>query len=639
MFPIVLSSYVKPHWPLLRYRRARFHTTDELKWLLSIVESPLKPGLHQSSSFVCLDLFFFYSLCEKKNWYHSQLVLAMPQGYRAKDHVTLKSYSKSSQHQAVFDWVNANLASRISEVRSLKELREHWFHFRKKRGSEKIRVLLFSKMNIPPMFYSVLSVKFTGRVKFGIVDINSREGKEMASHLNLSEIPTYMVLTPEKNQTFGQGNGEYLNYQSMGLLLKMLHPEVNDIFLLSLIVINMACWLEFFIARGNLFKRLGRVLWAIVKWNFLLILLWLPVLGLFQLPYMDAIFDHLLTTLRVVGMTDFAGYVRSDWLWYSSVGWVFFTATFLLFSCGAAYLHYVYQGPEPLPSVETPSGFWNFQWESYLSNLFQPVANLARPTNTHAYSMELGMELLIERLAVPNLWLRPIISNQYIHELPVWKYQGPCADSDIGSDSECLSMRAESDCEESAASGSEMAAVGSQPREFGPKPFMFICEKCRMLQNNNANAKSEQELEEERMASESACAKYLMDGDYKCMCGQQGSGHGGHQETAANRSPQKDRSKSARAKMAAEHHQQQQQEAAQSTDPNHQMPPGIIAMMECSICLESYKYEAVLCGLPCGHAFHQQCIMGWLNRDNHHCPICRWPAYKAKPCNAHQHAD
>lgn len=590
-------------------------------------------------------MLFHCSLCERKKWYRSQLILALPQGYRAKDEVALKSYAQSSQHQAVFDWVNRNLASRISQAHSLTELSERWFRFKKKSGSEKIRVLLFSRMTIPPMFYSVLSVKFTGRVKFGIVDVNTRKGRLISTYLNLTDdVPAYMVLTPETNKTFGKGDGEYLNYQSMGLFLRTLHPEVNDIFLLSLIVINMACWLEFFVARGNLFKRLGRVLWDIVKWNFLLILLWLPVLGLFQLPYMDALFDHLLTALRVVGMTNFAGCVRSDWLWYSSVGWMFLVATFLAFSCSVALVHHLYQGPEQLPSPETASGFWSLQWESYFSNLFQPMASLARPTNPHTYSMELGMELLIERLAVPNLWLRPIISNQYIHELPVWKHQGPCMDSDIGSDSECLSLRAESDCEESAASCSEIPAGSggaNGQREFGPKPLMFICEKCRVLQNNNAGggagAKSAQELEEERAESESACAKYLMDGDYKCLCGHQDPGH---------RSPHRDQSRtssrtksSAAAAAGSGHGPDDAAAAAQGSDPHHQMPPGIIATVDCSICLESYKHEAVLCGLPCGHAFHQHCIMGWLNRDNHHCPICRWPAYKAKPCNAHLHSE
>ena len=34
------------------------------------------------------------------------------------------------------------------------------------------------------------------------------------------------------------------------------------------------------------------------------------------------------------------------------------------------------------------------------------------------------MEMLIERLAVPNFWLRPMISSDYVQHLPVWNYAG-----------------------------------------------------------------------------------------------------------------------------------------------------------------------------------------------------------------------
>ena len=81
---------------------------------------------------------------------------------------------------------------------------------------------------------------------------------------------------------------------------------------------------------------------------------------------------------------------------------------------------------------------WSAQWESYLTTIFQPSGTSRRSQSPHGRGpAEVGMELLIERLAVPNLWLQPIISSQYIHNLPVWKHRGPCrVDSDVGSDPE-----------------------------------------------------------------------------------------------------------------------------------------------------------------------------------------------------------
>lgn len=58
---------------------------------------------------------------------------------------------------------------------------------------------------------------------------------------------------------------------------------------------------------------------------------------------------------------------------------------------------------------------------------------------------------------------------------------------------------------------------------------------------------------------------------------------------------------------------------------------------ECAICLETYESGMILCGLPCRHSFHKNCIVTWLERDNHHCPICRWPAYKYKQISITPH--
>jgi len=327
------------------------------------------------------------------------------------------------------------------------------------------------------MFFSVLSVKFTGRVKFGAMRLNnpnphkpSSSPDHSSTHKSSSSgdeasprIPTYKVITPEHVRTFGTHAGEYLSYQSMALLLRTLHPEVNDIFLLSLVIVNLACSLELFITRGGPLKRVGRALWSTVKWNFLLILLWLPVLGLFQLPYIDVAFEHILTVLRVVGMTSFASCVRADWLWWYStvIGWLFLVVTFVLYAVVVGWLHHIYAGPvDPVPDGSEYGGLgrlWGTQWESYLSTIFQQPSHHGwlQGRQARSGSAEVGMELLIERLAVPNLWLQPVVSSQYIHNLPVWRHRGPCrVDSDVGSDRETpLTPTTVQDHDDSVATG------------------------------------------------------------------------------------------------------------------------------------------------------------------------------------------
>lgn len=592
-------------------------------------------------------------LCDRKNWYTSRLVLSLPLGNKAKDSVVLRSYTGSTRVQAAFDWVNFNLASRIRQIYDLDELKNEWYSWEDSRESTKVRVVLLSTMKIPPMFYSVMSVKFSGRVRFGTVNVKTKEGKNILNRLRLKKIPSYLILTPEGNATYGHRRGEYLNYNSMCVLLKSLHPEVNDIFLLSLIVVNMTCWFDLFLVCGVLLKRIGHLLWSIFKWNCFLILLWLPVLALFQLPYMGLVLDWMLKVLRLISSTQLASLVRADWLSYSSLHCCLLFTTFLAFAAATGVLRRIYKGPEDDDQQTIPAHnnnnleWWNFNWDGYVNYLFRPMATLTRPMTPQDMDLEVGMELLIERLAVPNFWLTPIISSDYMKELPVWKYSGPSVDSDVCSDGEG-SSRFDSDGED-PGSGTESPKL----------PYMFTCEKCRALQRekdlkekqNREYDCDDEDEDDEHMDSESACAKYLMDGDYKCLCKM--NSKSSHSSRHNSRSPAKQRARSQSPdSYGSDAESERSSSRTKPRTPKKQsvfqgrlesemncMPPGILPTTECVICLESYKFGVLLCGLPCCHSFHHTCIMGWLSRDNHCCPVCRWPTYKAKPCSMHLHAE
>ena len=557
-------------------------------------------------------------------------MLAVPRGNKAKDSVVLHSYSGSPRVPAVFDWVNKNLASRIQEIDTFEELVSKWFRFKDDdvETPTKLRVVLFTQMSIPAMFFSVVSVKFTGRATFGMVNTKRGAGRGIAKKLNIGRAPRYHVITPERNYTFGSHGGEYLNSDSMALFLRSVYPEVNDMFLLSLIVINAACVFDLCIVHGSVLRRMGTFLWDVGKWNCLLIVLWLPVLAVFQLPYMHLLLNCMLKLLRVVSLTSAASYVRTDWLWYSAVSCRLLVGTFLAFLVVVALLHWLYGAPDSDDATTQmgTSQWWNLQLDSVTSYLFRPVSSLTPGVMYPPLDLEVGMDLLIERMAVPNFWLRPMISMDYVKDLPVWGYTGPSIDSDPDSDAD----KAESDGECSASGGATW-----QGKETATKPMMFVCEKCRALQNSiESRGKSDEELETERRESESACAKFLMDSDYKCMCQREDCSDtdNGHSDI---RSPKKDHSKDNR----SDHEDQSLNDRDERPMAEYVAPPGMLANTECAICLENYRFGVMLCGLPCGHTFHEPCIMGWITRDNHCCPVCRWPAYRAKPCLLHQHLE
>ncbi|GIY08533.1 e3 ubiquitin-protein ligase RNF103 [Caerostris extrusa] len=52
-------------------------------------------------------------LCNRKNWTSSRLILALPQGNKAKEDVILHSYQLPSTSMTVLQWVRKHLSSRI----------------------------------------------------------------------------------------------------------------------------------------------------------------------------------------------------------------------------------------------------------------------------------------------------------------------------------------------------------------------------------------------------------------------------------------------------------------------------------------------------------------------------------------------
>ena len=46
---------------------------------------------------------------------------------------------------------------------------------------------------------------------------------------------------------------------------------------------------------------------------------------------------------------------------------------------------------------------------------------------------------------------------------------------------------------------------------------------------------------------------------------------------------------------------------------------------DCTICIESFKQDDIVCKLSCEHLFHKECISKWLKKSNS-CPNCRLAA-------------
>ncbi|XP_035226789.1 E3 ubiquitin-protein ligase RNF103-like isoform X2 [Stegodyphus dumicola] len=535
-------------------------------------------------------------LCSRKGWISPRLILALPKGYKAKEDVIFHNYLQHTTATSVLQWVRKHLASRVKEITSEKEI-ENWMKYSDATKNSEIRLIFFSILKSCPMFLSSLAIKFNGRVKFGTVDTSkvSSYKKFTASH----NLPVYLVITPEKTYVYGSRHGECYNFKSMELFLRTFVPEVNDVFLWSLLLINALASFELFFMYSQVWKHFLLYVVCIVKYNCLLFLFWLTILALYQFPFTLTCTHVLLKFLRIVSGSYIATVLRSDYKNFYS--YTFLLVTFVMFASIAGFLLRKFNW-----IAEDNSAFFSNWWfvprEGFpMTYFFRPMATLTRPLTSQDMDLEVGMELLIERLAVPNLWLQPVISMDYIKDLPVWKYQGWCEADDAYEDNKGEILCSSDD--ESA----NLITFKPVDQTLVPKSQTSSCD----------NLYSELNYAAMRTNAVASQEKYnQMNGENMAHLQRSNSSLLSSSSLYAPKITEKSCSKLSDADRA---------------------PKGMLEFRECSICLESYRYGEILCGLPCGHNFHMNCIMSWLSRDNHCCPICRWPSYKAKNRMPHSH--
>lgn len=538
-------------------------------------------------------MFFPPRLCNRKGWNSSRLILALPQGNKAKEDVVLHNYLQPSTSVSVLQWVRNHLASRVNKINSTEELKK-WMQYSDDNQNVKIRILFFTLLKSCPMFLSSLAIKFNGRVKFAAVDVAKVNLKKSGNNI---PFPAYVVVSPEKTFTYGSRKGECFNFKSMELFLRTFVPEMNDVFLWSLLLVNALASFELFFMYSQVWKHFLLYVICIVKYNSMLFLLWLLILALNQFPFMLTCTNALLKCLRMVSGSYIATIVRSDYKSFYS--YTFLLASFVVFASLAGYILKKLKWVQE-DNTFLSSNWWFVPWDGLIATyFFRPMATFARPVTSQDLDLEVGMELLIERLAVPNLWLQPVISMDYIKDLPIWKYQGWCEADDAyeGSKSDTL-----------CSSDDESANI------------TLIKQVVKNIVPNNPNS-----------------VDNLCSGDNSVSVYNNASSHEKYEtNTHKNENIPLNSNFSSLSSATLDSAKITQKRTSEIPD-SERAPKGMLEMRECSICLESYRYGEYLCGLPCSHNFHMNCIMLWLTRDNHCCPICRWPSYKNKNVVHHLH--
>ncbi|XP_026185956.1 E3 ubiquitin-protein ligase RNF103 [Mastacembelus armatus] len=532
-----------------------------------------------------------YRSCVRRGWQHSTLIMSVPQTSASKGKVMLKEYNGHHiETEQIFRWMTSHVAHRIKMLHQSQQLVEEW----RTDPAHPIKMFLFARLSQPPTFFSSLSVKFTGRIKFIFVDVRHWDNHSSLSEIGVTQSPAYILKMPEGIYRYGNSTGEFLSLTAMDTFLRSVQPEVNDLFVLSLVVINLLAWMDLFITQGATVKRFVVLIRTLGTYNSILLVSWLPVLAILQLPYVDTLYGYSLKLLRYADTTTLASLVRADWTFYSSHP-ALFLSTYLAHGLLVDYFekkrrYGIRNQEDSTTNLEWLSSLWDW----YTSYLLHPIASLQQAPSDQS-DWEDDPNFLFERLAFPDLWLRPLANMDYIKALPTWRFRAVGQHSREGN---CGLLHEET---ESSHSETESIKHRDSP-SAGP-----------------SNSKRHKRSLCSRSSKTQLCVCSNMDPKSSCHCvsaSSLGCHHG-------NRLSSPDQA-------LEDSYLTPEADSNLHCSDWSMWPCDVLQCSECVVCLENFVSEELLMGLPCGHAFHQQCIVMWLAAGRHCCPVCRWPSYKKK---------
>ncbi|XP_053734850.1 E3 ubiquitin-protein ligase RNF103 [Synchiropus splendidus] len=505
-----------------------------------------------------------YRPCIRRGWQRSTLIMSVPQTSASKGKVVLKEYTgRRIETDHIFRWMTSHMAHRVKTLSSTEKLLEEW----NSDSTCTVKMFMFAHLPQPPAFFSSLSVKFTGRIEFIFVDVRQWDNHSSLSEIGVTQTPAYILKMPEGIYRYGNSTGEFLSLAAMDSFLRSVQPEVNDLFVLSLVLINLLAWMDLFITQGATVKRFVVLIRTLGTYNSILLVSWLPVLALIQLPYLDTLYGFSLKLLRYADTTTLASLVRADWTFYSSHP-ALFLSTYLAHGLLVDYFEKKRRCGNRIQEDSTTNLEWLASlWDWYTSYLLHPIASLQQVPSDFS-DWDDDPNVFFERLAYPDLWLRPLVTMDYMKSLPTWRFRVVCVEGcSARTDDETDGSHSDTDCEERA----EVTAC-----RLGPGGECTLNRKvCSCLDSQ----------------SSSGCCK----------------------------------------EWSASADQVEKKEASHHPHCDCSAWPGdMLPCSECVVCLENFVSRDVLMGLPCGHVFHQRCIVVWLSAGRHCCPVCRWPSYKKK---------
>lgn len=295
-------------------------------------------------------------------------------------------------------------------------------------------MLLISTLTLPPFFLSALGVKFSGRVRFGMSTQRTTSSilplsENLEQPIQSSDVGQYMILTAERNSTYGRRNSERLNFRSFYAYLHLMVPDINDVFVFTLALTNLLAITTIFQhVKMSIPRIILKFLFTVAKFNGVLIILWIFVLGLLQFKAIIEIVNKLSSYWRFWCLSEIGSHFHGTILRLTQAPIVFIASYLTYLGVSTAFLQHIY--PEWFPQSEND----NESWVDWLTSYGLQHRDLLRWHYMQSSLRHPGMPLdatmdeerlirLITHLNSMNLFVQPAsVSPEYIHRLPTWSF-------------------------------------------------------------------------------------------------------------------------------------------------------------------------------------------------------------------------
>ncbi|RNA10295.1 E3 ubiquitin-ligase RNF103-like [Brachionus plicatilis] len=224
--------------------------------------------------------------CYIKNWQRPQLVLGIvkyDKSRQPQEFVELFTYDKIKEngYEQIFGWLENTLTQSLVPEFLQKIYSQNNF-------DTEIVYIQNGSFGLP-IYYAAMSVKYNNRAKFYRIkneNLNQKNNdenlKRLISQCNLdkdkvylSKTPIYIIIDKSYCYNYGANLNELPNYVYLNQFLLFLHPDLNSIFLISFLLLNLVLGLAFFNYRKSFLKQLGYALVYLCAFNLILITLWL----------------------------------------------------------------------------------------------------------------------------------------------------------------------------------------------------------------------------------------------------------------------------------------------------------------------------------------------------------------------------